>query len=42
MKEIIKEVTRREKQAGIIPDPDVDAYMKVPYSIHKTSPSMFT
>uniref|UniRef100_A0A2N9EIA3 ABC transporter domain-containing protein n=1 Tax=Fagus sylvatica TaxID=28930 RepID=A0A2N9EIA3_FAGSY len=26
--EIIKEVTRREKQAGIIPDPDVDAYMK--------------
>ncbi|KAJ4981232.1 hypothetical protein NE237_032069 [Protea cynaroides] len=26
--EIITEVTRREKQAGIIPDPDVDTYMK--------------
>ncbi|XP_042478945.1 pleiotropic drug resistance protein 3-like [Macadamia integrifolia] len=26
--EIMKEVTRREKQAGIIPDPDVDTYMK--------------
>ncbi|XVF66042.1 hypothetical protein PTKIN_Ptkin10aG0002300 [Pterospermum kingtungense] len=26
--EIIKEVSRREKQAGIVPDPDVDAYMK--------------
>lgn len=28
-KEIIKEVSQREKQAGIVPDPDVDAYMKV-------------
>ncbi|KAK8670105.1 hypothetical protein V6N13_104866 [Hibiscus sabdariffa] len=26
--EIMKEVSRREKQAGIIPDPDIDAYMK--------------
>ncbi|XVF38962.1 hypothetical protein REPUB_Repub20aG0148200 [Reevesia pubescens] len=26
--EIMKEVSRREKEAGIIPDPDVDAYMK--------------
>ncbi|TYH50673.1 hypothetical protein ES332_D10G222300v1 [Gossypium tomentosum] len=26
--EIIKEVSQREKQAGIVPDPDVDAYMK--------------
>lgn len=23
------EVTRREKEAGIVPDPDVDTYMKV-------------
>lgn len=28
--EIMVEVSRREKQAGIVPDPDVDAYMKVP------------
>ncbi|KAK8675956.1 hypothetical protein V6N13_034014 [Hibiscus sabdariffa] len=27
--EIMKEVSRREKQAGIIPDPDIDAYMKL-------------
>ncbi|XP_022749067.1 pleiotropic drug resistance protein 3-like isoform X2 [Durio zibethinus] len=27
--EIIKEVSRREKQAGIVPDPDIDAYMKI-------------
>ncbi|CAN6548372.1 unnamed protein product [Malus baccata var. baccata] len=26
--EIMIEVSRREKQAGIVPDPDVDAYMK--------------
>ncbi|EEF43177.1 ATP-binding cassette transporter, putative [Ricinus communis] len=26
--EIMTEVSRREKQAGIVPDPDVDAYMK--------------
>ncbi|XVF38963.1 hypothetical protein REPUB_Repub20aG0148300 [Reevesia pubescens] len=26
--EIMKEVSRREKQAGIVPDPDIDAYMK--------------
>ncbi|XWS53454.1 hypothetical protein CRYUN_Cryun10bG0002800 [Craigia yunnanensis] len=26
--EIMKEVSRREKQAGIVPNPDVDAYMK--------------
>lgn len=23
------EVSRREKEAGIVPDPDVDTYMKV-------------
>lgn len=28
-KEIMMEVNRREKEAGIVPDPDVDAYMKV-------------
>ncbi|WOK98239.1 ABC transporter G family member 41-like [Canna indica] len=26
--EIMKQVSRREKQAGIIPDPDIDTYMK--------------
>ncbi|ONK61392.1 uncharacterized protein A4U43_C08F29430 [Asparagus officinalis] len=26
--EIMKEVSRREKQAGIIPEPDIDTYMK--------------
>lgn len=25
----MKEVSRREKQAGIIPEPDIDTYMKV-------------
>jgi hypothetical protein len=29
MKEIMMEVSRREKQAGKLPDSDVDAYMKV-------------
>lgn len=29
MKEILMEVIRREKQAGIHPDSDVDTYMKV-------------
>ena len=29
IKEIMKEVSRREKQGGIVPNPDVDAYMKV-------------
>ena len=28
-KEIMKEVSKREKEAGIIPDPDIDTYMKV-------------
>lgn len=28
-KEIMAEVSRRERQAGIIPDPDIDTYMKV-------------
>uniref|UniRef100_A0A7N0T827 ABC transporter domain-containing protein n=2 Tax=Kalanchoe fedtschenkoi TaxID=63787 RepID=A0A7N0T827_KALFE len=26
--DIIEEVTRREKEAGIVPDPDIDTYMK--------------
>ena len=25
------EVSRREKEAGIVPDPDIDTYMKVFY-----------
>jgi len=24
------EISRREKEAGIVPDPDTDTYMKVP------------
>ena len=32
--EIMMEVSRREKEAGIIPDPDVDAYLKVPNIYH--------
>ncbi|KAK8695298.1 hypothetical protein V6N13_000464 [Hibiscus sabdariffa] len=28
--ELMKEVSRREKQAGIVPDPDIDTYMKMP------------
>ena len=27
--DIMREVNRREKEAGIVPDPDVDTYMKV-------------
>ena len=27
--EIMKEVIRREKEAGITPDPNIDTYMKV-------------
>nr|XP_019709656.2 pleiotropic drug resistance protein 3-like [Elaeis guineensis] len=27
--EIMKEVSRREKQAGIVPEPDIDTYMKI-------------
>lgn len=28
-KEMMVEVSRREREAGIIPDPDIDTYMKV-------------
>lgn len=28
-KEIMTEVSRREKEAKIVPDPDIDTYMKV-------------
>lgn len=28
-KDFMLEVSKREKEAGIIPDPDVDTYMKV-------------
>lgn len=27
--DIMLEVSRREKEAGIVPDPDIDTYMKV-------------
>lgn len=29
--DIMMEVSRREKAAGIVPDPDIDTYMKVHY-----------
>jgi len=29
MKELLMEVSRKEKEGGIVPDPDLDAYMKV-------------
>lgn len=29
LKEILEEVSKREKEAGIVPDLDIDAYMKV-------------
>jgi len=32
MQELLMEVSRREKEAGIVPDPDLDAYMKVLFS----------
>ncbi|KAK3441449.1 hypothetical protein EUGRSUZ_B01809 [Eucalyptus grandis] len=28
--DIMMEISRREKEAGIVPDPDIDTYMKVP------------
>lgn len=31
--EILAELLRREKAANIKPDPDIDVYMKVKYSI---------
>lgn len=27
--DIMKEISRREKEAGIVPEPDIDTYMKV-------------
>jgi len=27
MKELLMEISRKEKEAGIVPDPDLDAYM---------------
>lgn len=29
----MKEVSRREKEAGIIPEPDIDTYMKVSHDL---------
>uniref|UniRef100_A0A2N9GFS1 ABC transporter domain-containing protein n=1 Tax=Fagus sylvatica TaxID=28930 RepID=A0A2N9GFS1_FAGSY len=29
--DVILEVSKREKEAGIVPDPDIDTYMKMPY-----------
>ncbi|CAN1217741.1 ABC transporter G family member 33, partial [Linum perenne] len=34
--EMMEEVSRREKQAGIVPDPDIDTYMKVSQMVHIT------
>ena len=38
--ETMTEVVRREKQVGIIPDPDIDTYMKVKSQAH-IFPSLF-
>ena len=35
------EVSKREKEAGIIPDPDIDTYMKVPVASPVPFPSTF-
>lgn len=35
IKEIMEEVSRREKQAGVTPEPDIDTYMKVNYILQK-------
>lgn len=32
--ETMAEVVRREKQVGIIPEPDIDTYMKVNSFVH--------
>ena len=29
LKAIMTELSKREKEAGILPDPDIDTYMKV-------------
>ena len=39
--ETMAEVVRREKQVGIIPDPDIDTYMKVNSQAH-IFPLLFT
>ncbi|XP_050380227.1 pleiotropic drug resistance protein 3-like isoform X2 [Argentina anserina] len=39
--DIMKEVTRREKQAGIVPEPDIDTYMKA-ISIEGLKKSLLT
>jgi hypothetical protein len=35
------EVSKREKEAGIIPDPDIDTYMEVPAASSVSFPSTF-
>lgn len=32
------EVSKREKEAGIVPDPDIDTYMKVLYLYSESFP----
>ena len=40
-KELMTEISIREKVAGIVPDPDVDTYMKVLYFYSDSFHSMF-
>ena len=39
--DVMVEVSKREKEAGIIPDPDIDTYMKVPVASPVPFPSTF-
>lgn len=32
--DMLAELARREKAANIMPDPDIDVYMKVRYNLH--------
>ena len=38
LKEIMMEVSKREKEAGIVPDPEIDTYMKVLYLYSENFP----
>ena len=36
LKEIMIELSQREKEAGVLPDPDIDTYMKVTFEFEFT------
>ena len=35
------EVSKREKEAGVVPDPDVDTYMKVSMKTNNCTSNLF-